>query len=522
MPFMIENSALPSWHPTPTRHSVAKLGMSSPSHSSAPKMTTGNFISGGTDYGIFVRSDRPWMHPIPGYVDKNGYQFVFRNCCDYIDPTTSGSSFYYSTPSDNAYFTNNGFGKLTSRNQSTTLRSNTQNLMLAITGGGGGGSGSSGTASGSGGGGGATAIVVVDLTKVSAIQFQVGSGGAGGSKGTSSTVNRHGSAGVGSYINLTLKNNWSLKLSVEGGSAGLQYSSSNGGTTSGGAGGSKVTIQNYQGSTSGTFTASNLSGVNYIAINQEGRQITYPDTNREGVIYILSITPGGTGGAGGMTTNNYTSPITPTATTYCTGVTYTPPAQIDHSRNMGATFAGSYGGDGGYSVYGKGGTGSYSYYPTVDSIMPVWTNAGASTGYGSGGAGDVFLAGFGKNGTAGSAGVIHILSYNSTTSTPNDVEEPGVVSRLKTPVITDAVISDEGGAVEMTIRNDNSVDVNVYISIHDNTGVELYSGYESLAANTSEWFGISINSSHVRPLELVVHFEAEGYEDSGETGGALE
>lgn len=87
---------------------------------------------------------------------------------------------------------------------------------------------------------------------------------------------------------------------------------------------------------------------------------------------------------------------------------------------------------------------------------------------------------------------------------------------LATPEITDAVMSEGNGGVEITVRNNNSVQVYGYVSIYDDVGTNLYDGQFQIRANSSEYLEIPVNSSHVNPLEISVYFEASGYEDSYE------
>lgn len=449
MPFYIEKNNLPSWHKEPANYTLARLGMSSPSCSTAPRVATGNFFGHKNSYDVFVRADRPWMKAIPGYVDQNGYSFAFRNCCDFIDPRTVGSSYYYSSSTKS--FVNNGTGKLTHGTGTSVLRENTQHLFLSMTGGGGGGSGSSGTKSGCGGGAGATVFMVVDLTKIKKVEFIIGKGGNGGTKGTSASTNRHGSSGGETQMKLTLNNNNVIIVGVAGGGAGQQFASNNSTELNGhnvaGVGGSQVYIRDGSNNIISTHTSSGFGGAEYIAINSSGVKATYPDTTGAGLVYLINIISGGNGGPGGSgDSTNITKPLSVPTITYCTGVTHTPAAQTATTHTAGLGFTSMYGGDGGYSLYGQGGIGSFEYKfsfnDTTGLYNSAWTNAGNTTGYGAGGAGDVFLVGFGKNGTAGGDGVVYILSYNSAVLNYTEIDDG-----KGTPVNIGEILSVANGAI---------------------------------------------------------------------------
>lgn len=88
---------------------------------------------------------------------------------------------------------------------------------------------------------------------------------------------------------------------------------------------------------------------------------------------------------------------------------------------------------------------------------------------------------------------------------------------LVAPVITDAFITDQGGGIELYIKNNNSVSVNCYVEVidDDGTGAGVYDGVHTINANTSaNIYDIPITSSLIRPFEISVYFEADGYLDS--------
>lgn len=383
----------------------------------------GNYVTGG---------DYPWLPTIPGYVNKAGRKLVYRSCCHYINPTTNGTIFTSDSSTEDWY--NDGNNNWYDREGGQSLfEEPTSHIMVAMQAGGGGGSGSSGSDSGAGGGAGAAAILIINLGKLSEIHFEPGTGGAAGSKGISASTNRHGEDGTSSTIRLTMKkDNTILTLRAENGTAGKQYSSNNGGYNEKGVGGTKLYTENRNGEAVLGITESDLSSVNYIGIKYDGTKLAYPDTNYEAVAYVLKVFPGGDGGIGGIanTSTNGTSPISVSAATFYPGITETPAIYPNRLPTIPDkhVFGLKYGGDGGYSAYGEGGEGSYSYISQA-SGWSYYTNATAPTGWGAGGAGDVFYALKGKDGTAGGDGFIQILSANSTTSQlPDILPQSGILS----------------------------------------------------------------------------------------------
>jgi hypothetical protein len=87
------------------------------------------------------------------------------------------------------------------------------------------------------------------------------------------------------------------------------------------------------------------------------------------------------------------------------------------------------------------------------------------------------------------------------------------VPTLVAPVLIDVSIS-EGETLAFAIENRNSVAVNCYVEIFDDTGAEVFSGECKISANGVYAYGVDLTSSYYTPYEINLEFTASGYTGS--------
>lgn len=481
-----------------------------------------NFV-GRSDFSKYIRGDdRPWMHSIPGYIDKNGYKLAYAECCSPLlsppDATLSTS-----IPSGTYYIYKGGFYTESASASSFSKPLSTiyypkgnSACLMAITGGGGGSSGGTVGYEGAGGGGAASCLFLLDLTKVAMIKVQLGSGGAGGEIGKS------GEDGEDSYIWIYPEyGNFkkSVCISPYGGHSGeISGSTSTGGdpqpyvviTGSNDNGSSSDSDILMEGSIMSSFDGVTLDYKSY------GVQSSYPylkeTTNSsdksDTLVYILGVYSGRAGNSKQATTDTQ-----PLGTLYFRLSASRLIAKFQATaKHSVATSGSNTGGSGGYSLLGIGGSGGTTYTTNKQ-------NYGTAGLRGGGGGGPCYYLLGGLSGNSGGDGFCSLIYtsdgtnyyYNSSNTEISD----STATTLQPPTLS-ATLNTTNTGVQVTIYNPNDIDLEAQVTVTytlSNGAVQKKTWKDTVKANSSDYpTSISIGVTFV--LAAVNAYFVDAAEDT--------